>query len=112
MVRRVPGATPARAWMPIDQEASLRASVRMESPMVILHVEDDENDIILIHHVLKKSAPDLVLAVARDGEEAEAYLSGREPFTDRKKYPLPSLVLMDLKLPRKSGFEVIEWMKS
>lgn len=82
------------------------------SPVSILHVEDDENDILLIQHVFKKEAPRTLLFVARDGEAAVAYLMGRTPFQDRTKFPLPKVVLMDLKLPRKSGLEVIEWMKS
>ena len=59
-----------------------------------------------------KEAPGAVLFVARDGEEAVAYLAGRSPFLDRTKFPLPKLVLMDLKLPKKTGIEVIQWMKS
>jgi len=82
------------------------------SPVPILHVEDDENDILLIQHVFKKEAPRALLFVVRDGEEAVAYLTGRTQFHDRSKFPLPKVVLMDLKLPRKAGLEVIEWMKS
>jgi CheY-like chemotaxis protein len=50
--------------------------------------------------------------VVSDGEEAVAYLAGTEPFADRLANPLPALVLLDLKLPRRSGHEVLDWVKA
>ena len=50
--------------------------------------------------------------VAADGEQAVDYLSGSGAYADRKKFPLPSLALLDLKLPQMSGFEVLEWVRS
>jgi CheY-like chemotaxis protein len=82
------------------------------TPIPILHVEDDENDIYLVRHVFKRGAPRAVLHVAHDGEEAVAYLAGHAPFQDRSRFPLPRLVLMDLKLPKKTGFEVIQWVNA
>jgi CheY-like chemotaxis protein len=46
-----------------------------------------------------------------DGEAALCYLSGKDPYSDRNHYPLPVLILLDLKLPRKSGAEVLAWLK-
>jgi len=46
-----------------------------------------------------------------DGEQAIAYLSGAGPYQNREKFPLPMLVLLDLKLPRRSGLEVLAWMR-
>jgi CheY-like chemotaxis protein len=51
------------------------------------------------------------LKVARDGQEAIDYLSGTGPYADREKFPLPILVLLDLKMPRKSGMETLEWIR-
>ncbi len=59
----------------------------------------------------KRAGAPGALRVARDGEEAVQYLLGLPPFTDRDRFPPPSLVLLDLKLPRKSGFEVLEWRR-
>jgi len=77
----------------------------------ILHVEDDENDILLLRLAFKDAGIDNPLRHVTDGEEAIRYLAGIPPFGDRKEFPLPGLVLLDLKLPRKSGFEVLEWIR-
>lgn len=76
----------------------------------LLWVEDDPNDILLGERALRKvgfPAP----IVLRDGEEAIAYLSGKNQYEDRSRHPLPSLVLSDLKLPRVSGFDLIRWIR-
>jgi len=77
----------------------------------ILLVEDDPNDVLLIRRAFRKSDVTNPIQVVGDGEEAIAYLSGRGPYADREHYPLPVLLLLDLKLPRKSGFEVLEWLR-
>lgn len=77
----------------------------------ILLVEDDSNDVLLIQRAFRKSDVVNPIQVVGDGEEAIAYLSGRGPYADRERYPLPVLLLLDLKLPRKSGFEVLEWLR-
>ena len=77
----------------------------------ILLVEDDPNDVLLIRRAFGKSDVANPIQVVGDGEEAIAYLSGRGPCADRERYPLPVLLLLDLKLPRKSGFEVLEWLR-
>jgi len=77
----------------------------------ILLVEDDPNDVLLIQRAFRKSNVANPIQVVGDGEEAIAYLSGQGPCADRERYPLPLLLLLDLKLPRKSGFEVLEWLR-
>ena len=52
-----------------------------------------------------------VTANVKDGEEAIDYLRGEAPFNDREKFPLPYLMLLDLKMPRRNGFEVIAWVR-
>lgn len=78
---------------------------------VILLVEDEADDILLIQRALSTANLVNPLRIVRDGEEAIAYLSGLGDFADRARYPLPSLLLLDLKLPRKSGLEVLEWVR-
>ena len=74
-------------------------------------VEDDPNDVLLIQRALRKARLVNPIEVVSDGEEAVNYLAGHGPFADRERYPLPVLILLDLKLPRKSGFEVLEWLR-
>jgi CheY-like chemotaxis protein len=78
---------------------------------LILLVEDDPNDIILIKRAFEKANITNPLQVVENGEEAISYLAGKGRYGDRVKYPLPILILLDLKLPRKSGHEVLEWLR-
>ncbi len=83
----------------------------MSSPMVLL-VEDDESDVLFLKRAFKKAALPHRLQVVGDGREALHYLSGVGPYADREKHPTPSHVLLDLKLPEKSGFEVLEGIRN
>ncbi len=74
----------------------------------ILLVEDDHNDVLLIKRAFQKVNIANPIVVLTDGEQAISYLAGREPYVGRA---LPMLVLLDLKLPRKSGHEVLEWLR-
>lgn len=76
----------------------------------VLLVEDNPDDVALFQRAMRKAALDYSLQVVGDGEAAVAYLSGEAQYADRTRYPLPRLVLLDLKLPRKSGHEVLEWL--
>ncbi len=77
----------------------------------VLLVEDDLNDIFLVKRAFKMARlPDL-LQVTTDGQEAILYLRGEGKYADRQAHPLPKLIVMDIKMPRKSGFEVLEWIK-
>ena len=78
---------------------------------VILLAEDDRNDILLFQRALGKTRMMNPVHIVRDGQEAIGYLNGEAPFTDRDRYPLPVLLLLDLKMPRKTGFEVLEWVR-
>src|SRR5882672_3653494 len=78
----------------------------------VLLVEDDLNDIFLVKRAFKLSEVKNPLQVVTDGEEAMLYLKGEGKYADRDQYPLPKLIVMDIKMPRKSGFEVLEWLKN
>jgi CheY-like chemotaxis protein len=78
----------------------------------ILLVDDDPDDVALIQRAFRRAKLANPLTVACDGEEAVAYLSGAGPHADRTASPLPVLILLDLKVPRRSGHEVLEWMRT
>lgn len=77
----------------------------------ILQVEDDPNDVFFLHKAMRKAGVDNPIQVARDGREAIAYLSGDGKFADRGLFQLPSLVLLDLKLPYVMGLDVLKWIR-
>jgi len=77
----------------------------------VLLVEDDLNDIFLVKRAFKMAQLETPLQVVTDGEEATHYLSGDGKYADRETYPLPKLIVMDIKMPRMSGFDVLEWIK-
>ncbi len=77
----------------------------------ILLVEDSEDDITIIQRAFNQGAIANPLAVVLDGEEAVAYLNGDGKYKNRDSYPLPVLVLLDLRLPRMDGFQVLRWIR-
>lgn len=77
----------------------------------ILLAEDDENDVFFMERAFKEAQIANPLIRVKDGEEAIAYLEGSGAYADRIQFPLPYLVLLDLKMPRKNGFEVISWVR-
>lgn len=78
----------------------------------ILLAEDDPNDVLLIQRAFQKAGLETVLKVVRDGEQAIDYLSGRGQYANRTRFPLPFLLLLDLKMPGTDGFEVLQWVRA
>jgi CheY-like chemotaxis protein len=77
----------------------------------ILLVEDSPDDALLIQRAFRKANLANPVELVRDGEDAVAYLSGAAPYEDRERFPLPVFMLLDLKLPRRSGLEVLAWVR-
>jgi CheY-like chemotaxis protein len=78
----------------------------------ILHVEDDPNDALLFQHACQKAGVGFDLQSVNDGDQAISYLRGAESYSDRERHPFPQLILLDLKMPRLSGFDVLAWLRN
>ena len=83
----------------------------MSSLPFILLVEDDEDDRFFAERTLGKAGLKSIFHVAT-GQAAVDYLSGQRGFADRKKFPLPDIILLDLKIPEISGHQVLEWVRA
>jgi CheY-like chemotaxis protein len=77
----------------------------------ILVAEDDSADAYFLQRAFSRSGIPVRLQFVRDGQEAVDYLRGEGPFADRSVHPMPHLVLLDLKMPRLNGFDVLEWIR-
>ncbi len=77
----------------------------------ILLVEDSPDDVLLVRRAFQKAGIENPIVAVENGDEALAYLNGTGLYADRQKYPLPTLTLLDLKLPRRSGLEVLAWVR-
>ena len=77
----------------------------------VLLVEDDLNDIFLVKRAFRIAQLETPLQVVTDGQEAIDYLRGEGRYADRQAHPLPQLLVMDMQMPRLSGFQVLEWIK-
>lgn len=76
-----------------------------------LLVEDSEDDVVLLQRSFAKNKIVNPLRVVRNGQEAILYLEGTGRYRNRAEYPLPSIILLDLKMPGIDGFEVLEWVR-
>lgn len=77
----------------------------------ILLVEDDPNDVLFFKRALEKADIFNPLHVAQGGQDAIDYLAGAGEFADRTKFPPPGLVILDLNLPQRTGFDVLHWIR-
>jgi CheY-like chemotaxis protein len=78
----------------------------------ILQVEDDPNDVFFLKKAMTKVGMANPIQVATDGQQAIDYLRGAGKFADRGKFPFPSLVLLDVKLPYVMGLDVLKWIRA
>lgn len=78
----------------------------------VLLVDDSDVQRLVLKSVLRENPKLQVVGEACDGDEAIAYLSGNATFNDREKHPFPDLMLLDLEMPGKSGFDVLAWLQT
>jgi CheY-like chemotaxis protein len=86
-------------------DTAIERRSRLSGPVLL--VDDDENDLFFMLDAFKKAGVDVPVQIVRDGQEATDYLSGVGNFSDRTRFPMPSLVLLDLKLPFVMGLDVL-----
>jgi CheY-like chemotaxis protein len=83
-----------------------------KKPVTVLHVDDDPNDTTLLQVACAKAAVDFELQNVEDSDQVIDYLSGTGKYADRNLYRLPGLVLLDLKMPKATGLEVLKWIRN
>ncbi len=98
-----PSAVPTPAILVIQE-------LRDDLPFILL-AEDGEDDVFFMKHAFRKHGLMERHFVAADGGKAVDYLSGTGVYSDRKQYPLPTLLLLDLKMPGLDGFGVLRWIR-
>ncbi len=74
--------------------------------------EDDSSDLTLLRHAVTNVDSSVRLQITRDGNELIRYLQGDGEFADRDQHPVPDLIMLDLKMPQLSGFEVLKWLRN
>ena len=79
---------------------------------VFLLVEDDKNDVFLVRREFKDAPGNIRLEAVSDGVEAIRYLEGQGDYANRSNFPLPHVILLDLKMPRVNGFEFLSWVRT
>lgn len=80
-------------------------------PIMVLIAEDSDLDFQLLEHALRETKSHIQVRRASDGFLAVEYLKGEGAFSDRLDHPFPHVIIVDLKMPRMSGFEVLEWIR-
>ena len=78
----------------------------------ILIAEDDDNDAFLLHRALTEQQVGAPISFVQDGEQVLEYLRGQPPYDNRMRYPMPVLLILDAKMARMSGIEVLEWLQA
>lgn len=77
---------------------------------LVLVAEDNPDDALLLRRALSKAGIPARLKIVSDGEEMLLYLQAKGAYADRQAYPMPSLIILDLKMPRRNGLEVLAWI--
>ena len=83
----------------------------MDEKAAVLLAEDEVNDVFLMQRSVRKMGSPISLQAVKDGEQVIAYLCGTGQYSDRAQHPLPKLIVLDIKMPRKTGLEVLQWLQ-
>lgn len=89
----------------------MERQTRRVAPLQILCIDDDQNDKMLLDLACSMGRVNARMHFVCDGQEAISYLEGKRPYNNRLMFPLPGLILLDLKMPKVSGFHVLEWLR-
>jgi CheY-like chemotaxis protein len=98
----------------------IHSTVRHEAPLALINMldqvpillaEDNRNDIFLMRQAFEQAAIPNPLIVVTNGRDAVDYLAGNGRYVQREKYPLPGMMLLDLKMPWMDGFDVLNWLR-
>jgi two-component system response regulator len=79
--------------------------------LIVLVADDDPNDLQLLRQAVQRNGVIVNLHEVRDGDEVLQYLRGENGFKDRKKHPIPDLIILDLKMPSMDGLQVLDWLR-
>jgi CheY-like chemotaxis protein len=84
----------------------------MRSTRTVLLVDDDENDVLLMRHAFEAGDFQFPVKEVTGGEQAISYLKGEGIYSNRSEFPVPAMVILDLKMPRLNGFDVLTWIQT
>jgi len=79
---------------------------------ILLLAEDREDDVFFMERAIQRKQLPCILRAVTDGEQALEYLEGKGDFANRNAFPLPSLVLLDIKMPKGDGFEALKRIRA
>src|SRR6478609_2616690 len=82
----------------------------MEPTDLVLVAEDNPDDALLLRRAIDRAGIRARIKIVGDGEEMLLYLQGLGAYADRSANPMPALMILDIKMPRKTGLEVLEWL--
>ena len=83
----------------------------MTTKPCLLIADDDPGDIFLLRRAFRRAFLDCEIIDVYDGEQAVKYLGGTPPYDNRTQYPFPALLVVDVKMPRMNGFDVLAWVR-